>query len=277
MQHSRLTILFLAAVVAAPLSAQDAASERIEVPLSSPGAPVVLQVDVDYGGIEVDVHDDDSKVIVELRPRALEKIKEPPKPRADGLRRIEDTSVGFEISEEDNVIEIEAEGRRAKRGIDVFVLVPARTSVRLDAHDGGDVMVRGVRGSHEIENHNGAISARGLAGSVVAETHNGAVTIELTSIEGGTPMALSTWNGDIDVTFPPGLKADLVMQTENGEILSGFDLTLRANRPRAERSEDDGGFRLTQDRETRGTVGGGGPEIRLETYNGDIIVRRSGS
>lgn len=272
-----IQLMLLLALLGAPIAAQETKPQRVEVPLSKPGAPVVLHVESSFGSINVEAHDDTSKLIVELRPHALEKVKAAPeKPRTDGLRRIEDTSAGFEIIEEDNVVQVETEGHGGRRGVDVFVKAPVNTAVRLESHDGGEITVRGVRGAHEIDHHNGSITARGISGSLVAETHNGSITVELRAIDTGTPMAFSTWNGTIDVSFPPSLKAELVMQSEHGEILTAFDLALEANRPKVERGDGNEGFRLTQERTTRGKVGGGGPELRFETYNGDIIVRKSG-
>lgn len=269
------TLLFLA-LLGGPLAAQEARSERIDVPLSNPGQPVHLEVDAMRGSVTVETHNDDAKLVVEIKPHALASLKKPAKPRPDGLKRIDDQSIGFEISEDGNYVEVETEGHGSPRVVDLVIHVPVRTSVEIDGHQGGSISVHGVKGTHEIEHHDGSIEARGISGSLVAETHNGTITVEMVAVDAGKPMAFSTWNGTIDTTFPPNLAATLVMQTEHGEILTGFDLSVEANRPRLEPHDDGEGYHLKQDRATRGSIGGGGAEIRFDTYNGDIIVRKAG-
>ncbi len=38
--------------------------------------------------------------------------------------------------------------------------------------------------------------------------------------------------------------------------------------------EGDGGYRVRMEKAVEGTIGGGGPEMRFKTYNGDIILRQ---
>jgi DUF4097 and DUF4098 domain-containing protein YvlB len=86
-------------------------------------------------------------------------------------------------------------------------------------------------------------------------------------------------NGKIDVAFPPSLKANLVMRTDNGEIFSDFDVQLQANasKPTVEDTRGKGGkYKIKLDKAVYGTINGGGPEIQFKGFNGDIYIRKSG-
>ena len=73
-------------------------------------------------------------------------------------------------------------------------------------------------------------------------------------------MEFKTVNGGIDVSFPSGLSAEVEAKTLNGEITSDFPLTVQGTFSR---------------RHMNGTVGGGGRELRLETVNGSVQIRRA--
>jgi DUF4097 and DUF4098 domain-containing protein YvlB len=89
-----------------------------------------------------------------------------------------------------------------------------------------------------------------------------------------TPMSYSTYNGNIDVTFPATLKATLKMKTDRGEIYSGFDVDFKSSGPIEKKDIKSGVYKVTIDEWKRGEINGGGSEITMKNYNGDIYVRR---
>ncbi|MEE8526170.1 MAG: DUF4097 family beta strand repeat-containing protein [Thermoanaerobaculia bacterium] len=267
------TMRILCALGSLALLAAAAHSEQIVVPLSNPGQPATVEVSLTNGSIQVEAYDG-REVVVEVTPHELEAPAEETGTR-DGLRRLPNTGVAFEVEEEDNVVQVASESW--KRTIDVKIRVPAATSVRLETVNHGNIEVRGVRGEHEIGNVNGWIKVVGVSGSVVAHTTNGDVTVELEAVTAETPMAFSSFNGDVDVTFPANLKADLKMRSNNGDILTDFDVELSAAPPKIERQAKDGSFSYKMESETRGKLNGGGPEMSFRTYNGDIILRKTKS
>ena len=90
-------------------------------------------------------------------------------------------------------------------------------------------------------------------------------------------MAFNSLNGDVDVTFPSGLAANVQLQTDNGEIYSDFDFTADPAAPRVkqEKTRGDKGYRVVVESGVRGSIGGGGREIQMKTFNGNIYLRRA--
>ena len=78
-------------------------------------------------------------------------------------------------------------------------------------------------------------------------------------------------NGAIEVSFQSDLSADLRYKTFNGGVYSDF---LLAALPQQAVKEErrNGKLIVRADRYTGGRVGNGGPEIRVENFNGDIRV-----
>ena len=82
----------------------------------------------------------------------------------------------------------------------------------------------------------------------------------------------------MDVTLPAAAKANLKLRTDNGSAFTDFDLhTLPA--PSSEVVEDTrqsgGRYRLNVNKVIHGTINGGGPDIEVRTFNGNIYVRKS--
>lgn len=87
-------------------------------------------------------------------------------------------------------------------------------------------------------------------------------------------MSFTTFNGDVDVTFPAAFKATLKMKTERGDIYSDFDVNFKNSGPVQKKDTKAGVYKVVIDEWKRGDINGGGPEITLRNYNGDIFVRR---
>ena len=150
------------------------------------------------------------------------------------------------------------------------IRVPRRTGLHLCTINGGAIRVEGTDGDFDISNINGPIAIEGVRGAGIAETINGDLTAAFAEVPRGE-LRLKTLNGDVEATFPTDLAADLSLATRNGELLTDFDVQVLPQRP--ERSERSNGlFVYRTDGSARVRVGGGGPALRLETFNGDVRV-----
>lgn len=163
--------------------------------------------------------------------------------------------------------------RRYQVTFDLTVRVPRDARLRVCAINGGAIRVNGTAGDFDVSNVNGAITMTGIRGSGSATTVNGRV--ETTFLE--TPQMASvfkTVNGDVDVTFPASLAAEFTLKTMHGDLLTDFDVELLP--PRVSPAERrNGGFVYRSGGQTRVRVGQGGPDIGLETLNGDVRIRRA--
>lgn len=153
--------------------------------------------------------------------------------------------------------------------------VPLKTNVVLSTVLDGDVEVRGVEGTFDVRNVNGKVRIVDAAGSGEAQTVNGGVTVVFRSHPDG-PCLFKTINGDVEVDFPVPPSADFRVKTMHGEVYSDFDVTSlpRAAAIREERPEKGGKFVFRSDGFTGVRAGKGGPEIKLETLNGDILIAK---
>ena len=83
-------------------------------------------------------------------------------------------------------------------------------------------------------------------------------------------------DGDIDVTLPAGIKADVKMKSQMGDIYSDFDVVMKTAPQRSKETvpAEKGRYRITFDKSIYGAINGGGQEITFNTFNGDIFIRK---
>lgn len=266
-----LAVVALALLLSA--AAGPAAAEELNVPLSQPDQPASVAIKALTGTITVEGYDGrdvriESQASDDDHDDAMDEEDAPP----PGMHRIPNRSFGLTAEEADNHVDIRVEGMDVQT---LHVLVPRNTSVTVKTVNGGDLTVRNVHGEHELSNVNGAIHAEHVSGSVVAHTTNGGVSVSLDRADAGKPMSLVTLNGDVEITLPASFGADLRLQTTNGEIYTDFDFVAASNKPSVHEDSSHGRYKVEVKREVHGAINGGGPEIRLQTFNGDILVRKA--
>src|SRR5712675_209 len=272
----RLAVAGITAAVAWGLSAgttpAQTGGDRIVVTLSDPSRPARVKVGMVNGGIIVKAYEG-KEVVVEARVRNPEKSRE-----EGGPKRLAISTTGLSVEEENNEVNINTESYM--HAIDVTVSVPVHTSLKLRAVNDGDIVVTGVDGELDVDDINGAVTLNNVSGSVVAHALNGHVYATLTRVEQKKAMAFSSLNGDIDVTFPADLKANVSIRSDRGDVFSDFDVQLKAaaSQPEVEDSRGKGGkYRVKIDKTVHGTINGGGPEIQFTNFQGQIYIRKAGN
>ena len=141
----------------------------------------------------------------------------------------------------------------------------------------GQVTLSGAQGNAEITSVNDAVHVTGFEGDLKATTVNGEVvlrgiesgSVESTTVNGSINYEgsirsdgwyrFNTHNGEVSVVIPAGTGADVGVHTFNGEFQADFPVTFDQSRKN---------FNFT--------LGSGGAQIELSTFNGTIRLRRSG-
>jgi hypothetical protein len=146
------------------------------------------------------------------------------------------------------------------RRVHYHVRAPRSANVRLSMTN-GDITLAGphVSGTVRAETTNGGVRATGLENSATAATTNGTITLDVAAL-GEDGISCDTTNGAISLRLPSSLNARLSARVTNGAISQeGLNLNV------SEQSR----------RRLDGTIGNGGPMIKLETTNGGIQIKAS--
>jgi hypothetical protein len=134
------------------------------------------------------------------------------------------------------------------------ILSGAEGNTRLRSTNGG-LRVTGAHGLLDLETTNGGIYVHQSAGGVRAGTTNGSIDVELTQVS--DRVELESTNGGLTVRVPRDLHATVDAGTTNGSVHSDLPVATTA---------------ASSKRHLRGSINGGGPELRLSTTNGSIHV-----
>jgi DUF4097 and DUF4098 domain-containing protein YvlB len=271
-------------IMAATGYGQTQEGDKVTVALTDPSRPAFVKAGLISGGITVKAYGG-KEILVEATLRDKDDDENGDKDdqeemerqaKRKGMHRIPNTSTGLSIEEEDNRVSISTGGITASRTIDLVIQVPARTSLKLNTVNNGDISVSGVTGDLELSNINGKIDCSQINGSVVADAINGGIAVTFTGINADKSMSFSSLNGDIDVTFPPSLKATVKMKNEEGAIYSDFDIKMNAGSTTLEDNAKGkrGRYKVSVEKVMSGTIGGGGPEMSFKNFNGDILIRK---
>jgi hypothetical protein len=278
---------------------QESQADHAVVSFSNPAKPGTLEVDISEGSITVRGYEG-KDVIIDARwrervltreeleeqealPDAEEEVdqeelarKKAQAEKAKGMKMLEVESMGLSVEEEENVIQVNVE--EGKRAVDLLIQVPFSTSLRLSCRDDErGVTVEGVSGEIEVDTGNGPIVLTDVSGPVVADSSDGEIKAVFGKVTPGKPMSFSSMDGDIDITLPSAVKASLKMKTDDGQIFTDFDVQLTPSQQKKEEDErkEGGGYRVAFEKVTLGLINGGGAEIQLTTYDGNIYIRKA--
>jgi hypothetical protein len=196
--------------------------------------------------------------------------------------------VTLDIKEESNTIDLyvngpfrDCEEKRRRRGghdpgyrvhYDFQIKVPHQTNLSLKTATDGKIHVENVEGRFDIRHANGRIDLVEVAGSGEAHTANGDVRVIFRK-NPEADCSFKTVNGDVTVSFQKNLSADFRLKTFHGDGYSDFPITYLPSRP-AKKGREDGRFVYKSDRFVGVRVDKGGPEILMDTLNGDLLIQK---
>jgi hypothetical protein len=138
--------------------------------------------------------------------------------------------------------------------------VPRKADLSVDATNGG-INVEDVRGRIDAHTVNGGIQLNDVGGDIRGETVNGGLHVELGGERWDGPgLDLKTVNGGVTLRVPSNFSGELDARTANGGISVDFPITISGL--------------INNRRQITGTLGSGGPRLRLSAVNGGITIAR---
>ena len=282
-----LILIFAFSVTFAGASTRDREKLRVEekekiertLRFQDRSQPKEVCVDNIFGSITVEGFDgQEVELVVHKRIKARNKEKI--------LKAREE--VKLDIREEGNTIDLyvdgpfrdrDEDGRQRGRWdpgyrvhYDFQIRVPHKTNLSLKTATDGMIRVELVEGEFDIRHANGEIDLIEMAGAGDAHTANGDITVTF-SKNPDSDCSFKTVNGDVKVSFQENLSADFRLKTFHGDGYSDFPITYLPSRP-AEKGREDRKFVYKSDRFVGVRVDRGGPEILMDTLNGDLLIQK---
>ncbi len=158
-------------------------------------------------------------------------------------------------------------------------VVEQRGEITIDSHE-SPISITDQEGDVRLDTHEGRMKLRCITGRLSVDTHDGDLTAE--ELDGG--FRFESHDGSASVSFAT-FSDDVFADTHDGNVTlmlpanTGFDLDTDFDDDADLRSDFDlGSIRIVDEDDDdevnyRGDVNGGGPEIRLESHDGDFTLR----
>ena len=242
--------------------------EIVTIPLTNPSKAGTLKLVINRGNIIVKGYSGNEIIVKASKKKSSYKENNSKK----GLKRIVNEYIKFRVEEKDNYVVVD---NNYYQSIDYEVKVPENFSLKLGASESGDIYVENVNGTMDVSSRNGSITLNNISGDVSADTQNKNIIVTFKKVTENTPMAFSSFNGDIDITLPKNIKADIKVKSERGEFFTDFDFKVKPERVKYSDTSGDNkkATKLKIERWITASINGGGPEFLFKNYNGNVIIR----
>lgn len=243
-------------------------TEQLIIPLSDSGKRGKLEVGLHRGTVSVK---GTNRKDVLIRYSSAEKKVNRIEDVGNGLKRLNTNAVDIQVTERRNIVEVSAGHNKT---INLEIEIPKDFDLEVLTHHSDDTVLENISGEIEIQSHHGGVTAKAISGSLVANSWHGDLTVIFDQITPDIPMAFSTYHGTVDITIPSSTKADLKLKSDQGEILTGFDVKLKEKNPVVKNNGQGGVYKVNVDNWVMGSINGGGAEIIAKNHDGDIYIRK---
>lgn len=226
-----------------------------------------LEINLDKSDLTIEGYNGDELIIT------TDEKSSPPE-RAKGLKSLyangtDNTGIGLEIITEGSTIKLT---KVNKQDGDYKIKVPKNISLTITEmswHGGGDFKISDIEGNIEVEAKTTNVVIRNLNGSVVAHNTSGDIDVIFSKVNADKPTSITNVSGEVDITLPADTKANLKTKSISGEVYTDFDIAMDKKGDKNEQMKWIGGGY-----EAKGSIGGGGVEMRLESISGSVYIRK---
>ncbi len=124
----------------------------------------------------------------------------------------------------------------------------------------GSISITNANNTTRASAVNGTVRATNLRGAANLSTVNGTVEADFDQLQTGSKISLNTVNGTVNLTIPSDANATLRADSVNGNISNEFGLPVRKGQ--------------YVGRDLYGKIGNGDVQIRLNSVNGGLSIKR---
>ncbi len=153
---------------------------------------------------------------------------------------------------------------------DFDLRVPERVDLELRTVNKGEIRVERTAGKFDVSNVNGGVEMANIEGSGRVWALNGKVNVTFRK-NPDAPSSFGSFNREVAVYFQPDLSADLQLKSFRGNIFTDFPVSYLP-RVAAEGERRNGKFIYRSNKFMGARIGSGGPELKFETFNGEIRI-----
>ena len=126
----------------------------------------------------------------------------------------------------------------------------------------GDVKIINAQGTIRADSVSGDVHVERASGSVSAKSVSGDVKVNLNNVDSDEAMEFTTISGDVSVSMPSNLGADVDLKTLSGDLKTDFGITI-------EKREHGPG------KTAHGRLGEGSRRVKMSSVSGDVNLLKN--
>ncbi len=144
------------------------------------------------------------------------------------------------------------------------VKVPESMAVEVssECQYNNDIYINGMKNEIEIQSCH-SIILKNVTGPLVLSTISGDIEVTFSSLASGKPFSINSISGEIDITLPANIAADVELSAISGRMYSDFDFGNKSK----EMNQVGGNVLSTK-------LNGGGAKFSIVTVSGNIYLRK---
>jgi hypothetical protein len=159
--------------------------------------------------------------------------------------------------------------------LNFIIKVPKTLNLSVSTINNGDIVVNDVEGFMKVNNINGKITVNNAKNANEIHTINGDVNINYVALPPDNSKYY-TLNGKLTVIFPSDLSADCSFKSFNGEFYTDFENVEKLPSTITKTTkENEGGTVHKLNKGSAIRIGSGGKNLKFETFNGNIYIKKS--
>ncbi len=163
-------------------------------------------------------------------------------------------------------------------GVDLIIQAPRAINLDIDGYK-PDMKVRGTHGQLKIKSYKSDINIESVRGSVSIDSYKN--NIRLHNIDAQGTLFIKTYKGEVEANLS-GIGEGASIDTYRGQVTltlpDQYGMTVEFAGSRQSKFESQLPFMSNgpiSSARFQGTINGGGPRLRFETYRGTLALRRS--
>ncbi len=189
---------------------------------------------------------------------------------ADSKERLMEVEIKIDARQDSFSVETDYENMRSRNGdknrnngklqVEFHLIVPRGAILDEIETVNGSISISNAVNTTKASAVNGEVKATNLRGTANLSTVNGTVEADFEQLQAGSRISLNTVNGTVNLTIPSDANATIKADSLNGNISNDFGLPMHKGQYIG--------------RNLYGRIGSGDVQIKLNSVNGGLSIRR---